>query len=91
MTLTNKDTLEEELQAPIDSPSEIMEYQNTETGHIYQFQIFPNLGTFKKFESPLITNYVVTTVRLGSETIYGRIIMPKTMERIISKLTRLEE
>lgn len=78
-------SFEEPIEAPIDSPSEIMEFQSPDTGHIYQFQIFPNLGTFKKFESSLITNYVVTTVRLGPETIYGKIIMPKQMDRLIKE------
>ena len=81
--------LEEKLQEPLSEPSEILEY--TDGKHIFQFQIFPNLGRFKKYESELITNYVVTTVRLGPETIYGKIIMPKTMERIISRLTKLED
>jgi hypothetical protein len=84
-------SFEEEIQQPIDSPSEIQRYLDNNTGQVFEFQVFPNLGTFKKFESPLITNYVVTTVRLGAETIYGKIIMPKQMERMIYKLTRLEE
>jgi hypothetical protein len=76
-------SFEEKLEEPIDSPSEIIQYLYKETGQVFEFQIFPNLGSFKKFESPLITNYVVTTVRLGSDTIYGKIIMPKQMERLI--------
>lgn len=83
-------TFEEKLQEPIDSPSEITRYLDKDTGQVFEFQIFPNLGTFKKFESPLITNYVVTTVRLGAETIYGKIIMPKQMERMISKLEKID-
>ena len=82
---------EEPLEEPIDAPSEILRYLDKDTGQVFEFQVFPNLGTFKKFESPLITNYVVTTVRLGAETIYGKIIMPKQMDRMISKLQKLQD
>lgn len=81
--------LEETVQEPITEPSEIMRYQSQD-GHIFEFQLYPNLGRFKKYDSSLITNYVVTTVRLGPETIYGKIIMPKQMERLITKLCKLD-
>lgn len=83
--MSHKDLEEETLEEPITEPTEIIEYLDTKTSHIFEFQIFPNLGRYKKFESPLITNYVVTTVRLGADTIYGKIIMPKQMERMIKE------
>lgn len=83
--------IEESLEEPIDSPSEITRYLDKDTGQVFEFQVFPNLGTFKKYETSLITNYVVTTVRLGADTIYGKIIMPKQMERMISKLEKIKE
>lgn len=82
--------IEEKLGEPLDSPSEIMRYLDKESGQVFEFQQYPNLGRFKKFESSLITNYVVTTVRLGADTIYGKIIMPKQMERMISRLQKLD-
>lgn len=77
--------LEEEIEEPIDSPSDIIKYVHKESGQIFEFQKFPNLGNFRKFENPLITNYVVTTVRLGAETLYGKVLMPKQMDRLIMK------
>lgn len=84
------ENLEEQIEEPITEPADIVRYQD-DRGYVYEFQKFPNLGRFKKFSSPLITNYVVTTVRLGAETIYGKVIMPKQMERMIAtKLHKLD-
>jgi hypothetical protein len=80
-----RNDFEEELEEPITDPAPIQRYLNKQTGHIFEFQKFPNLGKYRKFENQLITNYVVTTVRLGDETIYGKIIMPKQMSRIIER------
>ena len=83
--------VEEEIEPAIDAPSEIMRYLDKPSGKIFEFQKFPNLGTYKKFSSELITNYVVLTVRLGPDTIYGKRITPKQMERMIQRLTPLLE
>ncbi len=68
-----------------------MRYIDKPTGKIFEFQKFPNIGQYKKYRSDLITNYVVLTVRLGPDTIYGKKIPVKQMKRMIEKLEPLEE
>ena len=85
--------LEEELEEPLEEPEQMVRYQHPESGHIFEFQKFPNFGKYRKFQNKLIMNYVMAAVRLGPDVIYRNDMTPKQMERVISKnkLKKLED
>jgi hypothetical protein len=77
--------LEEEIEEPITDPTEIVKY--TDFSKIYEFQKFPNLGRYKKFDSPIITNYVIFGKydKTTQEFEDGGAIPVKQMERWIKR------
>lgn len=76
-------SFEEQLEEPLLEPSEITLYTDFE--NIFEFQKFPNAGRFKQYNSDLIINYVVMSIRSKAtgDIIMGKIVTPKHMDRII--------